>query len=142
MLLPEIDIETKQGKTNFASSQNSSGFRPLNDNERLAIMSLAKKGKILSDDIRILKSENLLVSYENMQGGFCVCIVEYTDRVAGGDSIVWRGASRRSYKDSRNPVKGEMLAFSRAILYSRPVGGYLKCHTQDHAIQISTELSK
>lgn len=135
MLLPDIHIDVKarvkgleeklthyaQAKTNSALLQHPSDFRPLNDNERLAIMSLAKKGKILSDDIRILNSEGLLVSYENMQGGFCVCIVEYTDRVAGGDSIVWRGASRRSYKDSRNPVKGEMLAFSRAILYSRPV---------------------
>lgn len=106
----------------------STKFHPLSDNEKSCIMAAAKKGRIKADHplVLYLNSEranaapSILVSYENMQGGFCVCILELMT-IDSGMSVLYRGASRRSYKDARNPIKGEMLAFSRAVLYSRPV---------------------
>lgn len=99
-------------------------FRPLNENEKAVIMSAVKKGRVLPTSYLVSCLDYVKVSYEPMQGGFCVCLVCLT--FLGGESIqfrklVWRGASRRSYKDPRKPIKGEMLAFSRAVLYSRPV---------------------
>lgn len=100
------------------SMSTSTAFRPLNSNETFAIGSALAKCKIPFD--HPLADPNLMasVSYENMQGGFCVCIIVIP---AYPHRLVLRGASRRSYKDPRKPIRGEMLAFSRAILYSRPV---------------------
>lgn len=103
---------------------NKPEFRPLNSNEEKVITHLASTGRIKIDDIRLLNLERLKVSYEYMQGGFCVRILVINKSVSMPlefGSLVWRGASRRSYKDPRKPIRGEMLAFSRAILYSRPV---------------------
>lgn len=90
-------------------------FRHLNENEKSYIQSAYRKGLVPLDKPLISFLDHLTVSYEQMQGGFCVRIVRigYT---------LYRGASRRSYKDRPNPILGEMLAFKRAILYSRPVG--------------------
>lgn len=101
---------------------NSSKFRPLNANETIAIGSAYAKGKIPESHPLLNPNVTTLVSYENMQGGFCVCVViipksSYSEY----GYLVYRGASRRSYKDPRKPIRGEMLAFNRAILYSRPV---------------------
>lgn len=93
-----------------------SPFRPLNDLERALISALVKRGKLPDDDDRAITSSHLFVSYENMQGGFCVCILIYPP-----NNSVYRGASRRSYKDSRNQLRGEMMAFRRAVLYSHPI---------------------
>ena len=58
---------------------------------------------------------NCLISYETLPGGFTVCIL-----VTGREQI-YRGVSRRSYKDRHNPIRGRMLALRRAVLYSSPV---------------------
>lgn len=92
----------------------STEFRTLNENERAAILAAAKKGRIRAEDPRVERLDDLRVSYEKQQGGFCVCTL-----ING--KHVYSGASRRSYKDPRKPIKGEMLAFARAVLYSRPV---------------------
>jgi len=94
-------------------------FRLLNENEKSCILKAAGKGRI--KDHMVLWSEELQVSYEYMQGGFCICILVFDDRANADKKLIWRGASRRSYKDQRNPIRGETLAFSRAILFSRPV---------------------
>lgn len=96
---------------------SDSKFRPLNENEIKAIESAKRKGKIVGPH-PILSDGDATVSYEKMQGGFCICIIiaRYQSK-----SFMFRGASRRSYKDTRNDIRGEMLAFSRALLYSRPV---------------------
>jgi hypothetical protein len=101
---------------------NPSAFRHLNTNETIAIGSAYAKGKIPESHPLLNPSVDALVSYENMQGGFCVCIIiiPNSPHQESGFTIL-RGASRRSYKDPRKPIRGEMLAFSRAILYSRPV---------------------
>lgn len=94
----------------------STSFRPLNENELKAIMYAVQKGKI-KDNHPVFQDANVVkVSYEKMQGGFCVCVL-----IVPTFGYIYRGASRRSYKDPRKPIRGEMLAFSRAILYSRPV---------------------
>lgn len=98
-------------------------FRELNQREKNTIFAAADKNRIPADDLRISDAENLLVSYERMQGGFTVCVL--TLERYGSDLepqvVIWRGVSRRSYKDKPNAIRGEMLAFSRAILYSRAV---------------------
>lgn len=96
------------------STPNPSPFRPLNIAERAMITSLVQRGKLPTDDDRYNWISSFMVSYENMQGGFCICILLDTRY-----SLLYRGASRRSYKDSRNQLKGEMMAFRRAVLYSR-----------------------
>lgn len=88
-------------------------FRELNGNERSVIIAAHDKGRIRHEDPRILHLDDARVSYEREQGGFCVACLILGDQV-------WTGASRRSYKDPRKPIKGEMLAFSRAVLYARP----------------------
>lgn len=113
-------------------------FRPLNQMERSTIFAAAtpKKGtdpktglpyqsRIPEDDLRAIHHNHLQVSYERMQGGFTICILKLALTSDNPEHppvtvYLWRGASRRSYKDPRNPVRGEMLAFSRAVLYSRP----------------------
>lgn len=106
---------------NAASPPSSySDFRPLNDNERGVILGARNKLRLPPNDYRFTEIDRLQVSYQNMQGGFCVCIVVLSLSVSL-KTIIYRGASRRSYKDRRQQIRGEMLAFSRAVLYSRPV---------------------
>jgi hypothetical protein len=97
--------------------------RPLNQMERESISGAVRRGRIPAVDLRHVYHNHLRVTYETMQGGFTVCILLLSLRDDDGDvqTYIWRGASRRSYKDRRKPVRGEMLAFSRAILYSRPL---------------------
>ena len=92
-------------------------FRPLNPLEISSIENAVKKRRLPADSPLYTDSGQVVVSYECMQGGFTVCVValECADGL-----ILWRGASRRSYRDARNALRGEMLAFSRAALYSRP----------------------
>lgn len=118
----------------------SIAFRTLNEHEKSTILSAAKKGRLSATDNRVSYLDALEVSYEQMQGGFCVCLIKLDLYSPVGEEspiphlpdllkgvrhrhviTVWRGASRRSYKDPRKPIRGEMLAFSRAILYSRGV---------------------
>lgn len=102
----------------------STSFRPLNEHEIQAIASSRARGKLGHDHPLVLAANLARVSYEKMQGGFCVCVIVYvmpSDIPSDPSYLVLRGASRRSYKDPRKPIRGEMLAFSRAILYSRPV---------------------
>lgn len=91
----------------------STSFRPLNEHELLAIKQANTKGKI-PDTHPLVVSDTTRVSYEKMQGGFCVCvvIVEKSRTSIEFGYLVYRGASRRSYKDPRKPIRGEMLAFS------------------------------
>jgi hypothetical protein len=86
------------------------GFRSLNSHEKTALWNL---------DYSHLNPHTTTVSYEFMQGGFCVCLIQISEN----DSTVslLRGASRRSYKDKQNRVSGEMKAFVRALKYSRPI---------------------
>ena len=107
-------------------------FRPLNANEKHTLIQLSNDKRLAfkinhSLDLLSQSVDRLRVSYERLQGGFCVCllVVDKSDKsVAHPDehnSLVWRGVSRRSYKDKPNSIKGEILAFKRAILYSLPV---------------------
>lgn len=100
----------------------SSSFRPLNENEIKAIQSAVSRNRI-SLGHPLTSIDNVKVSYEKMQGGFCICVIVIQKNISSPEFgyLIFRGASRRSYKDTRNPIKGQMLAFSRAILYSRPV---------------------
>jgi len=98
-------------------------FRPLNDLEIRAIRSLNRSMR-LSKHIEAFRLEDMEVSYEFMQGGFCVCVVLVYSVAKRKNSVryvetVFYGASRRSYKDPRNSTKGEMLAFCRAMKSSR-----------------------
>jgi hypothetical protein len=101
----------------------STSFRPLNEHEIQAVKAYNEKGKIPDTHPLVSSPDSTEVSYEKMQGGFCVCVVMIQKSVSSTEFgyLVLRGASRRSYKDPRKPIRGEMLAFSRAILYSRPV---------------------
>lgn len=98
-------------------------FRPLNDLERRAVLSLSHRER-LSDSIPTFRLDDMEVSYEFMQGGFCVCVILLYFSMKRKNSTryietIFRGASRRSYKDPRNTVKGEMQAFCRAMECSR-----------------------
>lgn len=115
------------------------GFRPLNQMERATIFAASKpkkgvdpetglpyQSRIPADDLRVIHHNHVQVSYERMQGGFTICIlwlILHSDDPEQPPTsfYIWRGASRRSYRDPRKPVRGEMLAFSRMVLYSRPV---------------------
>lgn len=101
----------------------SSEFRPLNSSEWEAITALDQRNKLPDSSVTLadaLSTSSIVqVSYETMQGGFCICVI----LVPSEESDVfylYRGASRRSYKDKDNPTRGEMKAFIRAILHSRP----------------------
>lgn len=100
-------------------------FRPLNQREKNVIFAAADKNRIPADDPRLSNYNSLQVSYERMQGGFAVCVLVLDSGTGLKEdptkTLIWRGVSRRSYKDKANPVRGEMLAFSRAILYGRAV---------------------
>lgn len=100
---------------------NAHEFRPLNELEKGCILAAAKKGKIRAEDPRVERIDKLMVSYEGQQGGFTVCVLMLPPSIARAFdcAAIYRGASRRSYKDARLPVRGEMLAFSRAVLFSR-----------------------
>lgn len=118
-------------------TESSREFRPLNQLEKNLIFAAApaKKGtnpetglpyqsRIQPEDPRHVHHNHLRVSYETMQGGFTVCVLVLKLWEGGKEDMttyIWRGASRRSYKDRRKPVRGEMLAFSRTIFYSRPL---------------------
>lgn len=103
---------------------SSTEFRKLNEAERLLISTAAKKGRIPASDPRVTDIDNLVVSYEKLPGGFTVCVLvtylEPTTSASYDCPIIYRGASRRSYKDIAKTIKGEMIALSRAVLYSRP----------------------
>lgn len=117
---------------------NSSEFRPLNQRERDMIFSFATKendqktglphqSRIPLLDLYHIHHNHFRVSYERMQGGFTVCLlvlVGLANENPENDPVtvyLWRGVSRRSYKDKLNPIRGEMLAFRRAVLFSRTV---------------------
>lgn len=106
--------------TTTNKAAQSREFRPLNTLEMKTVAHMARTKKIpeYHSLLCCLGLGCAQVSYEYMQGGFCVCIIVLKD---GDKTILWRGASRRSYKDPRKPIRGELLAFSRALLYSRPV---------------------
>ncbi len=93
---------------------HSRDFRPLSTLEMKTVLHMVQTKKIPEDHTLMHYLDSARVSYENMQGGFCVCII-----IVG--NILWRGASRRSYKDPRKPIRGELLAFSRALLYSHAI---------------------
>lgn len=101
---------------------SDSKFRPLNENEIRAIQSAVTKSKVTIGHI-LEAIDSARISYEKMQGGFCVCVIIVQKSLSHPEFgyLILRGASRRSYKDPRNDIRGEMLAFSRALLYSRPV---------------------
>lgn len=101
-------------------SKNS--FRYLNSNELHVLGKLAGIANLLDDQGECPDSidwDQLTVSYETFPGGFTVCLLAYL--VDNGHTFVWRGASRRSKHDKPNHIKGEILAFKRAVLHSRPV---------------------
>lgn len=99
-------------------------FRPLNDNEKSAVVIAMQKRKIPTNHPLYSSLDHAKVSYQNLPGGFCVCLVSVPKSISNPPEfgyLLYRGSSRRSYKDPKNPVRGEMLAFSRALFYSRPV---------------------
>lgn len=98
-------------------------FRKLNSTEREAFASLDFKGKI---NDKLHGPDALRVQYINQQddpgnrrnlkslGSFTICCV--IDPL--NTSLKWVGVSRRSSKDKPNRVRGNMLAFIRAITSS------------------------
>lgn len=107
-------------------------FRPLNPRELAALESGLTKGRmrVLNPFVPIIQHhpssreykalvQLFSVSYQQLSGNFLSCIVLYnrTDEHTHY-SVLWRGVSRRSYKDRPNRIHGEMLAFSRAVFYS------------------------
>lgn len=103
-----------------------SSFRSLNVREVQALSSLSLGEKLKDSKLNEASADEMEVSYEFMQGGFCICIIIVYEQPTRRNqpryiSAVYRGASRRSYKDPRNTVKGEMQAFCRALKCSRGV---------------------
>lgn len=97
-------------------------FRPLNQSEVTAIESLLRKGHLTPDQPIVTRIRDLEVSYESHGGGFCVCLIIFKWPVDDNSwYLIWRGASRRSYKDKKNQLRGQMLAFRRAVLFSKPI---------------------
>lgn len=95
-------------------------FRPLNDAEIHALESIIEKGQ----EKQILKAEDLQISYERLSGGFTVCVLIESRRAGRGKPpvrTIFRGASRQSKHDKPNRIKGDALAFNRAIRDSKPV---------------------
>lgn len=93
-------------------------FRPLDSFEIQVVESALSRGRLPCADPRSVWIDKLAVSYESLPGGFYVCILMLdTDH-----PLLYRGVSRRSYRDKHNSIKGRMLAFSRAILHSRACG--------------------
>ena len=100
-----------------------------------------------------LNPHTTTVSYESMQGGFCICLIRIVSDHDGTVSLL-RGASRRSYEDRRNRVTGEMKAFVRALRYSKPivigrmdqvqVTGTVKCvdNVTPHIEQLKRDLDR
>lgn len=114
----------KQHRTVRTFNGYDSSFRPLNDRELKTLLHVFAQGRFMSS-VTHIPVDDFEVSYEFMQGGFCVCILilfeQPTPKSPRYITAVYRGASRRSYKDARNTVRGEMQAFSRALLYSHAV---------------------
>ncbi len=105
-------------------------FRLLNDNE-LHIL-LVKGGIAYPESDRgtwlwQIEWERLQVSYEELSGGFIVCLITYSPTImttklsSSTTTFLWQGVSRRSIYDKPNRIKGEVYAFIRAITKSRPV---------------------
>lgn len=93
----------------------SGEIRHLNDAERQALINNTSE----AHPLRTVNIDVLSVNYERSPGGFCVCMII---KPSGDNAaVIYRGASRKSYKDEPNRVKGEMLAFVRAVKYSRGV---------------------
>lgn len=124
-----ISSEEPQSVQPSTSPTCRNSFRPLNDNE---FNILIVKGGIvhcLSDRGTFLSSfywNNLRISYEELSGGFTVCLLVLPSCVLDAStstttSFLWRGVSRCSYHDRPNRIKGQALAFIRVILESRPV---------------------
>jgi hypothetical protein len=109
--------------TSNTNHANPAEFRLLNENEKAVILKAVQKNRLKLSHPLVEAMDYLRVSYECMQGGFCVCVLVILRSISTPEygHIMYRGASRRSYKDPRKPIKGEMLAFSRAVLYSRAV---------------------
>jgi len=102
-------------------------FRPLNQNEIQALRKIGRKYELKDPSIANYPFAYLEVSYEFLQGGFCVCIIIQREMTKHRNvssrhiKAIYRGASRRSYKDTHNDTKGEMQAFCRALRCSRGV---------------------
>lgn len=96
-------------------------FRELNDLEKMQINLAVRQGRIPSWHELYTHIDQWRVSYEKMQGGFCICVLVLSIYDGHFNELhkIYRGASRRSYKDKRNETFGCMKAFGRAILYSR-----------------------
>lgn len=84
-------------------------FRSLNENEIRCLHKHTTEKNHIDPE---LVSE-IEVSYSHSQGGFTVCVIKFM--LSDGESVLFVGASRRSYKDKPNKIKGEILAFRRAI---------------------------
>jgi len=111
------------------TARNPSPFRFLNDAEIAAINHWAARGKLAGDSeilrpmivgrepSSLLLRDFLRVSYHRTQGGFTICTLSfrYEHPTRGASHEIRTGASRRSFKDAYNPIKGEMLALFRAV---------------------------
>lgn len=97
-----------------------SEFRHLNDQEQDAIVAWLNRGKATC--IEFMSYTQTRVSYHRTQGGFTICTLacQYVHPNRGLSVEIRTGASRRSFKDPINPIKGKMLALFRAV-NSKPV---------------------
>lgn len=84
-------------------------FRPLNENEIRCLHKHSTYKSPIDPEI-VMQIE---VAFSRSQGGFTVCNVKCI--LTGGYVVLLSGASRRSYKDKPNTIRGEILAFRRAI---------------------------
>lgn len=91
-------------------------FRNLNDNEYHMLSKLSGAGHIPG----AIDWPSLTVSYETFSGGFTVCLIRFWV-TEFQTTYIWRGVARCSHHDKYNKIKGEALAFKKAIMYSWPV---------------------
>ena len=75
-------------------------FRPLNEEE---IKSIARTGVYFSREI-----DTFQVSYQALTGGFTICNI-----IVG--CVLYSGSSHCSKTDQWLPIRGQMLAFKRAL---------------------------
>lgn len=89
-------------------SEKMSDFRPLSMNEKHCL-----EKAFPGFNVKMLFSiADVSVNYTRFKGGFTIATI----RLETEDKIyVSVGASRRSYKDKPNAIRGEILAFRRAI---------------------------
>lgn len=115
-------------------SIEASEFRPLHPVEKITLTNALTKLRKGREGLRALTgsqlttlltfdnynhiSNYLSISYQYLPGGFLVCILMCTIPPDHVTRYMWRGVSRRSYKDRPNRIRGEMLAFGRAVFYS------------------------